>query len=291
MPTAWPLGAPRPTAETLLIDPQDRPLLVTMQAGAGRSTVLGLDGTWWWRMNADHGDAIHAWFWRQLIFTAAVQRPDAVIQTDRPSYQRAMLEAGRQEIRVYARVLDPRTGGPPKNVHVEVSVRRIDEDRPTDAALGGDDNNETDTPGKVEMVDMLPESGRWVGRSGAVEAGRYRVALQARIPSASENDAPVTLAAEHRFIIEDVDLESLRPEADLELMREMASATLSQGGRYYPLSELTACLRELSGPQRRRAIPYSERFDIAEMLSWPSLLVIALGLSLEWTIRKRLGFV
>ncbi|MEE8171060.1 MAG: hypothetical protein V3T70_10975 [Phycisphaerae bacterium] len=289
LPTAMSLGTPKPAAEALFADDQSRVLLAAVTVGRGRCVAMGLDATWWWAMNVADGPRLHARFWRQLVVWAANPRPDLYIRSEFPRYAWPLLRAGNRTVRIEARVVDPMTAEPVP--HLAVAARVFGPEPTADEIDAGETADDTGRPIRLTRLED-----RWIGECTVSGVGAYRLELSTdpeAAPSASQasGGSDSALRAQNRFMVADVDLERDAPEADLDLLRDIAAATEAAGGRYYPLSDFAACLDDLAAADRRRTIPGSSRTDVTAVIRWPLFLMIVGALALEWMIRRRSGVI
>jgi len=275
------LGALKPTAEALAASDTGDALLAWITAGKGRVVSLSLDATWRWSMLHEAGAEAHAHFWRQLVMMAAQPGPSVYVRTDRPRYESALLKSGRSSIVVEARVADPLTGGTPAGVRVTAAAQRLDSGATSTARSGG-----------IPIL-LQPEGDAWRGNLSITDPGEYEIVLSAEFAAtdAASGHSRGPASATCRFTVQETDLEKDHPEADLDLLRQIAETTAHAGGRYYPVSELGACLRQLLAADMHRRVELEDRIDATAELRWPLLLLVCGMLCLEWMLRKRAGFL
>lgn len=265
VPTGATLGHAKPAAQVLLTDEDKRPVLVVQSAGQGRTAAMAIDATWRWAMQSDEGAELHRRFWRQLALWLAGKPIRVHVSSDRPRYDLAQVRTGGRGIRVDAHVFDG-AASPTASTNT-VSVVLVDPD------------------GKETPVVMQPDEGRWVGRTFAGRAGSYT--LQLKVVQAGK----IVGEAESRFLVEDIDRELREPLANPEFLRSLAAETVSVGGRFVELGELSGVLDALSKDVTRQVRTHRRHFDLTiEHGPLCLTLVIAL-LTLEWVIRKRAGLV
>lgn len=259
------LGKPKPTAEVLAVDRQNRPMLVVGTVGQGRTLVMATDTTWRWVMHSDDGGALHRRFWRQVMFWLANRRPLVQVAVDRPRYDLAETRPGSRGVPVEAFVLDGLTGRPLADAQVELSIRG--------------------PQGSVSPLAAAPAQGKWTARAFAQAVGAYNVRLVAR------QGTQVIGEGEARFMVESVDLERRAPLANLALLRRLAEATSAAGGAYADIDRLGDVLNTLAKMDLRRPRRETLRRDVAAQWRWPAAAIICSLLALEWAGRKRSGLV
>jgi hypothetical protein len=261
-----------PTAEVLMRTDPGEPLLVVQELGKARTAVVAFDSTWQWPLAGEGGVETHRRFWRQLVFWLANQQADVWAAAERPRYRQALLRSGAERVTLLAGASGP-------GVETEM------------VTLSG--------------VLILPEAAReqagdarnigltWIRKDDRFEAaapmvdapGEYRVTVEARLGDR------LLGRAETAFIVEVVDLELVEPLADLETLREMASATAGAGGEYAPLSELPALLERVRAAGRVTEVTRVRRARLVQDWAWHWLALFVALIATEWTLRRNWGLI
>lgn len=307
-PTATALGPAKPTTDVLATDAGGEPLLATMAVGKGRVTSVGFDGTWMWCMKLEEGRALHGLFWRQLALWTAGRMPSAFIRSEQPQYEWAALRGKEAPIRVEARAADPFTGRPPENARASATIRLVGAAAPATAPAEAPASAPTAESKAPTAIVLTREGDHWTGDCRVNGPGEYELELTIELAESTGGEAHVAatrgatpgdasamstrrIRATQRFLVRDSDLEMLSPEADLELLRRAAEATRGAGGAYFPLQSWPQLLKHLIEQDRRQAIQTARRIDLAAEGRAALWFVLLMLLCLEWSIRKRWGYV
>lgn len=232
------------------------PLAVLGRAGAGRTFYLGTDDLWRWRQSI--GEQEYEALWLRIIRTLARSRRLGADCAWRLDVDRRNYEVGQ---RVHVRlagtenVLSTDVGD--MTLRVMEAQRGVTQRvalRPTHpGSRDFEADFTTDAPGHYDLIPQLPE----------------------------QSDGCKKLGASIR--VTQIDHERLRPEADPELLRMIASRT---GGRFAkPGDDLAALAGQI--PDRSVQIPD----DIEEPLWDKPLMVVLFAVLIiaEWIVRKTRG--
>lgn len=158
---------PRPGAEVLATDLDERPLVVSRAFGSGRSILLAVDDTWRWRRNA--GDRFLHRFHSQLLrFAAAGHRGDA---------------------RAWRISLSPRRAAPGEMVQATLAPERAEEPVPDSASL-----RLVGPQGRELVVPLVREGGGFAARFPAPAAGAWSVAPAAGVDADRVDPAELAVA-------------------------------------------------------------------------------------------------
>src|SRR5690606_3564445 len=115
-------------------------------------------------------------------------------------------------------------------------------------------------------------------RISGLKEGAYRYTASALVKDKTEQ-------VEGRFLIRDIDLESLNMTADHGMLRELSGKT---GGRFIYQNQLEEFVNQLISSKSPDRLNSSEEVVEIIHLKWLFFLLVLLA-SLEWTIRKYLG--
>jgi len=276
LPGANALAGVKPAAVVLAVTPGQRPLIVWQQVGKGRSLAIAFDTTWNWVLNRDDTAAIQKRFWRQVALHLANATGGLWIETDATSYALSTLV---KPPAVALRVGVEDSKGVPQPAGVEITV--------TDPA----GQSRTYTLPPVETAAGDHTLARTLEIDPPTTPGLYVVAAQAQVEGK-------TLAAEHRFEVTRVDLESADALANPSLLRRMAR--IARGGgpgddetepHYRPIAQLHELLDQINIQTQPRPEPIRQSRNLATQFSWPLLIAFLTLLTLEWALRKRMGLV
>lgn len=276
--------AQHPTATTLA---GPAPLAVLGRYGSGKIYFQATDDTWRWRRHT--GELFHDAYWVQVArmlrreHSAAPQRKFA-IRTDRKVYPFG------QNVLIQLEVLD-----------AGLLAQLGDSVDATIARQGIASGSTTDDDGAADSREpagrMLTESAgdrmaiaratlRRIGVDGRIFEGSFLparpdayVVQGEELPGGSSDAAP-----DAAFRVEQPDLESRRPEADLATLARIAEST---GGAIVPLDRLD----EYFSTIRDRSVQIPD--DVSEPL-WDSRIMLILFvavLSGEWVLRKWFGLI
>ncbi len=253
---------PQPASTVLLTHPSATsgqammPLAVLGRAGAGRTFYLGTDDLWRWRQTI--GEEEYEALWLRIIRTLARSRRLGADCPWRLDVDRKRYEVGqRVHVRLTAAEGVLSTDAGELTLRVSELQRGLTNRiplRPTH-------------PGAREFeADFTPDA-----------SGQYDLAPQ--LPE--QSDGCKKLAAS--ISVTSVDHERLRPEADPELLRMIASRT---GGKFTRTGDDPSALADLI-PDRSVQIPD----DVEEPLWDKPIIVVLFGLMIvaEWIVRKTRG--
>jgi hypothetical protein len=248
-PIYWDLpAAPRPGAESLLVDPSDDKLAVmaVQPYGRGQAMYVGTDNTWRWRQGV--GDRVYATFWGQVVQRLALphllgESRHAQVATDRPTYgvgDRVTITA-----RVYgggfAPLADPAVPGT-----VTVAGHA--------------------TP--LSLSAVADEPGVYRSEFVATAPGEFTFAL--------DRDAKATAA----WTVAATSRELAATSMNEPLLREMAAAS---GGAFYREEDLI----RLPDAVKPRAADAAESVVDVALWSTPAYLLLMLAVATaEWVLRK-----
>jgi hypothetical protein len=257
------LSTPKPAANILGTTPGDRPepIMVGMDAGAGRSLAFGGE-TWVWARWSEESQLAHRKFWRQVIFWLAHKE-----------------DKGENEVKIK---LDARRIATGQKLDFSVTAR----DAKGTVLNGLKYDTRVEREGEAaekfsEKLDVFSKGeearGTFLATSSA--PGDYRVSVVA------SRDGKEIGRDSARFIVYQDDRELENPAADRALLRQVAEAS---GGESIPPEQLSKHLQSLKGKVFTESYTQTERkvWD-----NWPFLLIFAALLTLEWWLRKRHGWV
>jgi hypothetical protein len=248
-PVYWDLpAAPKPGAESLLVDPADEKLsvLAVQPYGRGQAMYVGTDNTWRWRR--DGGEANFTTFWAQLVQRLALphllgESRTAQVATDRPTYavgDRVMIAA-----RVYTSGFAPLS----------------DPTVPGTLTIAG---HATPLP----LSAVADEPGVYRGEFVATAPGNYAFALDRD----AKATAPFTVAATSR--------ELSATSMNEPLLREMAAAS---GGAFFREEDLVRLPDAVRSATADAAV---STVDVS-LWSTPVYLVLMIAVATaEWVMRK-----
>lgn len=288
----------KPLATVLATDERQAPLLVALDAGRGRIVQSALRETWPWALASDEGLELQRRFWRQIARWLANRRPQAWVLSDQPAYRLSAITSGREPVRIRAGV----TG-------LE-GAERLDDllARLTVTPLGKAASSATSpatspsAPLEQTVVPLTLRNGEWQAElpgTSAIRlgAGRYEINFTvAPRPSTSQPTTAAGLAnaftelqAASAFEIETLDRELEPPTQNLGLLRDVADATRSFGGRYASIDALPAAVDELLAHDPRERIETKVDYDVVRRQPWLLLAIVTAAVAAEWVIRRRNG--
>jgi hypothetical protein len=253
------VGANRlqPKSELVEVWAQTRdgvPLLFAAQAGPARVAAFGGDTTYQWFA---HGQGVeHQRFWRQMILWLAKKEADA----DQPLWVR----------------VDPRNFAPGATVPIECGARDL-VGLPLEGAeyqiqiTGPDGKPQSVTP-------RTAPTGATADFTQTAAAGDYWVRVSGR-----KDGASLGLDAVTRFIVDPKDLELDQPNADYDLLRQVAELT---GGQLLQPEDLDGFL------SRIEKLKIDDLTRVTTVALWDNLwllLVFVALMSAEWGLRKKWG--
>lgn len=254
------IGALRAGATTLLSGRieggrSDVPVLAFQRYGRGTTAVLGVQDTWFWRMDASVGvdDDSHHTFWRQLarwLVDGAAERLEITASPARVAPGEPVTLRAHVANAYYADVND---------ATVNVSVRSPD--------------------GRTTAVPLewsLREDGSYSGSFIPPDSGRYELAGEARFGRDSVETSSATL------LVDDQGADLSQAERRTPLLRRIADET---GGRYYDLDGVGTLADDAVITDA--GVTVREAKDLWDM---PVVfLTLALLLGAEWGYRRWRG--
>ena len=253
-------GPPKPLATVMAVDQATgEPLMVGMEVGQGRVIAFGGE-TWPWYRSNEQGLLAYRRFWRQAILWLAHKEDQGENEVKIKPEKRRLAKGERLDLTAWAR---DAKGEPIPDVQFQTKVTAID---PADAA-------------KAEGVTLFPQGDTAKGfyfASG--NPGEYKVETIAK-----KGDKEIGHDSA-RFNVYQDDREMENPAADRALLREIATIT---GGKSVAPEELGKQLSTLDAGVTE-SVSYAEKriWD-----NWYFLVIFAVILSLEWWLRKRMGWV
>jgi hypothetical protein len=255
------VGAVRlqPKSELVEVWAQTRdgtPLLCASEVGRARVAAFGGDTTFQWVL---HGQAEeHQRFWRQMILWLARKDQDAEQNLWLRVEPRNFLPGATAPLEFGVR---NDLGEPISGAQFAVEVTLPNGERKSAAVRG------TETGGQADWVDTF-------------EPGDYWVRLSAR-----KDGQSLGLDVDTRFIVDPRDLELDQPNADYQLLQQLADLT---GGQLLRSEELDAFLQRVADMTLQ---------DLERVQTWPLwdnawlLLAFVALLATEWGLRKSWGLV
>jgi hypothetical protein len=253
------VGATRLQAKNELVEvwAQTRdgtPLLLAAEVGRARVVAFGGDTTYQWALHGQGEE--HQRFWRQMILWLARKEADADQQ-------------------VWVRI-DPRNYSPSATVAMECGARDAN-----GLPLSGVEFriDVTDPAGKpLGVTPRTTPAGAAAEYSNTLSAGDYWVRVSAR-----KDGQMIGLDAVTRFIVDAKDLELDQPNADYDLLRQIAELT---GGQLLQSEDLDGFLKRLEGMK----LEDLTRVTVLPLWDNPWLLLTFVGLlTAEWGCRKKWG--
>lgn len=253
------LGATRLTPKHELVEvwAQTRagePLLLAAEIGRARVVAFGGDTTYQWVLHGQGEE--HQRFWRQMILWLARKEAD-------------------DSQGVWVRI-DPRNYIPGATVGLECGARDA-QGQPLEGVTYYIDI--TDPTGKGSSITpRLTPTGAAAEFRQTLEPGDYWV----RVKALKDGQA-IGMGAISRFIVDPRDLELDQPNADYELLRQIAEIT---GGQVIRSEELPGFLERLAQLKREDL----SRVTVTPLWDnpWVLLLFVAL-LTAEWALRRKWG--
>jgi len=252
------MGPLKPGARTLLVERDSlSPLLVEGRVGSGRVMLLGLSEVWRWRGRGD--DAAEKRLWTQLV-RYAMDEPYA-------------LTSGAVSFDVDRIVCEP---GRPVRVRARVLRTNEDDVLPESLEVTVCHNGE---PVRTALLVASSEAGpgRYSAAITSLPPGEYELRLGAPGGVWAPENLSLPLIIERSAEAEMADL-----SGDRDNLARIAEAS---GGKCLRLEQVRELPRLLMENLRRHP-------RVVEMPLWDSayLMVFVVGcLTVEWTLRKRLG--
>lgn len=250
-----------PGVRVLLKTPQNEPLLVSGEYGAGRTLAFAGESTYRWPLQGFSRE--HNRFWRQIILWL-VKRDDL----------------SRDEVWVK---LDQRRLNPGTKLAVQAGARTAAGDPLADARL---ETTLIRPGGRREPLTLTRDKDDFRGTLQPTEAGDYAIET-----TAYEGDRLLG-TARSEFLVFDRDVELSTPAADPDLMQSLAAWTRQEGGRALAPEELPELIAELA----KRPPEYEVRQTRWKLAgtsgdAWLFLVLLTGVLTGEWFLRKRWGLV
>ncbi|MDA1043628.1 MAG: VWA domain-containing protein [Verrucomicrobia bacterium] len=231
------------------------PLLVSRDAGNGKTLFMGTDSAWRWRRGVE--DTYHYRFWGQVVRWMAHQRHLAYQEGIRFFYTPENPRRGN-EIFLHATVLDG-SGFPIKSGDVPATLQHESEARKT-------------------TLSMRPETGDWGVFTGAFtppRGGTYKVTIACKSAQRAVTTDIVVASQQH---------EQLGRPAKVGLLQEMASIT---EGKFAGTDELAGLVNQiLLLPE---STPHEHRLRLWAHPLWCAFLISLL--CIQWLGRKLLGMI
>ncbi len=253
-------GQPKPNSVVMAqAVPSGDPLMIGMDVGQGR--VIAFAGeTWSWYRAGEPGLLAHRRFWRQAILWLAHKEDKGENEVKIKPERRRIAVGERLDLSAWAR--DPKRE-PITDAQFQTTVTAIE---PADAA-------------KAEPVQLFPQ--------GEVAKGFYFASGKPgeyKVETVATKDGKEIGRDTARFNVYEDNRELENPAADRALLRQIAEVT---GGKSVAPEELGKQLATLDPG-------LTERYSVTEKRIWDNwtfLLIFAAIMSLEWWLRKRLGWV
>ncbi len=261
LPGADRLGGVKPAAVVLAKTPQDEPLIVMQNYGAGRTLAIAFDTTYRWVLSVTDTADMQRRFWRQVAMYLSDPKGHVWITTDKASYDLRRLASAAEAVEVSAGAEDIQ-GRPIVDSNVTVTLTP-----PVGAPMPI-----RMQPRDIQLFAKLPTP---------TAAGMYSLKISSTIAG-----KPIT--AEYRFEVQNRDLEAMEMLANHKLLRQLAEIT---GGQFVRLANVGTMLKELSLTAQPEKVPEITHVGLAERFHWPMVATIIALLCLEWAVRKRKGLV
>jgi hypothetical protein len=239
--------------------PGNEPLMLSIDVGQGRVIAFGGE-TWVWYRASEQGQLFHRRFWRQATLWLAHKEDKGENEVKIKPERRRLAVGERLDLSAWARDAkrEPVTGA-----QFQTTVTAIE---PADAA-------------KAEPVQLFPQ--------GEVAKGFYFASGKPgeyRVETVATKDGTKIGSDSARFNVYQDDRERENPAADRALLRQIAEVT---GGKSVAPEELGKQLATLDpGLTERVSLTEKRIWD-----NWIFLVIFAAVMSLEWWVRKRLGWV
>jgi hypothetical protein len=257
-------GEPKNNADIIAETPgpNPEPLMLSMEAGRGRSIAYGGD-TWVWYRSSDESWLAHRKFWRQIIFWLSHKENEGDNKVKVTLDPRRVAPGEKVNLTVTAR--DSKGASIP-NVHYVATTEREKAD-PSVSRSEEVYNQGEEGKGSIYATDKIGEPGTYtvtvIAKQGDQEIGRDS----------------------GRFLVYQDDRELENHSDDLALARQIAAVT--EGEAVTP-ERLTTYLK---GLDRSAYAEYVSEAEHRVWDNWPFLLIFTALLTLEWWLRKRHGWV
>jgi hypothetical protein len=263
-------GPPKPLATVMAqAQPGGDPLMLGMEVGQGRVIAFGGE-TWPWYRSSEQGLLAYRRFWRQAILWLAHKEDQGENEVKIKPEKRRIAVGERLDLTAWAR--DAKRE-PIPDVQFTTTVKALE---PADGAKPDAAKAE---PAKVEAVQLFPQ--------GEVAKGFYFASGKPGeyiVETIAKKGATEVGHDSARFNVYQDDRELENPAADRALLRDIATIT---GGKSVAPEELDKQLATIDAGVTE-SVSFSEKriWD-----NWYFLVVFAAVLSLEWWLRKRMGWV
>jgi hypothetical protein len=249
--------------------PGGDPLMLGMEVGQGRVIAFGGE-TWPWYRSSEQGLLAYRRFWRQAILWLAHKEDQGENEVKIKPEKRRIAVGERLDLTAWAR--DAKRE-PIPDVQFTTTVKALE---PADGAKPDAAKAE---PAKVEAVQLFPQ--------GEVAKGFYFASGKPGeyiVETIAKKGATEVGHDSARFNVYQDDRELENPAADRALLRDIATIT---GGKSVAPEELDKQLATIDAGVTE-SVSFSEKriWD-----NWYFLVVFAAVLSLEWWLRKRMGWV
>ena len=243
--------------------PNPEPLMLSMEAGKGRSIAYGGDTWVWFRSFSEESRLAHKRFWRQVVFWLSHKENEGDNKVKVTLDRRRM--APGEKIEITATAHDSKGSAIP-NVRYEAKVDRDKADPPVS---------------RPEEVFNQGEEGK-----GAIYAtDKVGVPANYSVTVVAKRDGVEIGHDTARFLVYQDDRELENPSANLSLARQIA--TITEGESVTP-EKLASYLK---GLDRTSYTETSSSTEHRVWDNWPFLLIFTTLLTLEWWLRKRHGWV
>jgi hypothetical protein len=261
---SFPTMNAKPTARVLLErgdligESGNQPLMVAGRYGAGSVLYMGFHGAWRWRsvgVQAQYYDR----FWIQVVRFLVETRS---LQGSRRGFvdlEKTEYELGNR-ITIMARALDAQFQ-PLTTPEINAVIQAAD--------------------GRLQRVPLKPvpqQEGRYEGSFVAQRTGSYLASLDL-----GNGEEKVIDPVPFRIVTPSIETESFW--LNEKLLKEIAAAS---GGKYFRLDEFASLSEELPAISTRAEFngPPEPLWDATPLLRWLTLILPAVLLTVEWSIRK-----
>ena len=251
------------TGRVLLTGPNDEPILVAGDYGAGRVLAFAGDSTWRWRREGFPTELQR--FWRQSILWLA--------HRDEQEHHDIWLRLPQRRVLPGMDV--------PVIVGVSSSSGEVVENVQWTITWEGPD-------GLQQPITVTHNGDMWEGMVEDVrQPGAYEVNIMASI------DGKLYGPLEARFQVLDQKPEKSNPAADLAQLNRLALGTEAYGGRLVVPQDLPDVLEQLALDPPELDIEMETRWQLGKTAAdaWAYFLLIVILVSSEWFLRKKWGMV
>ncbi len=253
-----------PGIQVLLETPDQEPLLVVGEYGAGRVATFALDSTWrWWRRQQNEA---HRRFWRQMMLWLLNRdnTEDRLIDIQLPRRRVA------QDQPIEFQILQTGT------THLAADSLRMEvlKDGKVVSTLAAD---------ALQQLGKASASASLAGQVVDLEPGLYQLAATSR------TDDKRLAAVSFQVISNDAELR--QPFADHVYLSQIASLTASAGGAMYLPQDSDQLINEIKQLRRRSETAMARKYRLTDtpVTAWPLFIGITGLLGLEWYLRRRWG--